>query len=145
MFCVYHLSEWGVKVSRKFSFFSVALLALVAVGFASELYRNPSGLIRSILITLAIAGVLYFVVTRLMMSRGAGTSSGSKDKGYERALRQQKLRNKNQSQQQAGSVLSSPSSKLKKMTRLKSLARRDHPFKVIDGKKSKANKRTKTS
>ncbi|WCN38914.1 SA1362 family protein [Aneurinibacillus uraniidurans] len=125
-------------MARKFSLFSVALLALVGVGFASELYNNPAGLIRSILITVVIAGVLYFLFTRFMTSRGAGMFSSSTDKGYERALRQQKQRNKKSLQQSAGP-------ELKKMNRLKSLTRRDHPFKVIDGKKNKSGKRSKTS
>lgn len=132
-------------MARKFSLFSVALLALVGVGFASELYNNPAGLIRSILITVAIAGVLYFLFTRFMTSRGAGLSSRSTDKGYERALRQQKQRNKKSLQQSVGSEFMGVGNKLKKMNRLKPLTRREHPFKVIDGKKNKSGKRSKTS
>ncbi|BAU27408.1 hypothetical protein DFP93_102346 [Aneurinibacillus soli] len=131
-------------MARKFSLFSVALLALVGVGFASELYNNPAGLIRSILITVAIAGVLYFLFTRFMASRGAGMSS-STDKGYERALRQQKQRNKKSLQQSVSSESAGSSNKLKKTNRLKSLTRRDHPFKVIEGKKNKSGNRSKTS
>jgi hypothetical protein len=128
-------------VSRKSQVFTIVLLALVAVGFVTQLYNDAWGLLKSILIFGVIAGLLYFLMHRVLL-RMAGMSD-SKDKGYEKALRQQKLRNKAKKQPNAQPLFSSTSpAKLKKMNRLKPSARREHPFRVIEGKK---NKRTKTS
>jgi len=130
-------------VSRKSQVFTVVLLTLVGVGFATQLYHDAWGLLKSILIFAAVAAVLYFLVNKLLLSRGAGLSSGPADKGYQKALRQQKQRNKRKGQS-SPSVTTSPS-KLKKMNRLKPSLRRDNPFRVIEGKKNKPNKKTKTS
>jgi phosphate/sulfate permease len=131
-------------VSRKSQVFTIVLLALVGVGFVTQLYNDAWGLLKSILIFGVIAGLLYFLMHRVLL-RMAGMS-GSKDKGYEKALRQQKLRNKSKKQPNAQTLFSSTSpAKLKKMNRLKPSARREHPFRVIEGKKNKTNKRTKTS
>jgi hypothetical protein len=128
-------------VSRKSQVFTIVLLALVAVGFVTQLYNDAWGLLKSILIFGVIAGLLYFLMHRVLL-RMAGMSD-SKDKGYEKALRQQKLRNKAKKQPNSQPLFSSTSpAKLKKMNRLKPSARREHPFRVIEGKK---NKRTKTS
>jgi uncharacterized membrane protein YgaE (UPF0421/DUF939 family) len=133
-------------VSRKSQVFTVVLLALVGVGFATQFYHDAWGLLKSILIFAVIAGVLYFLMNRLLFSRSAGGSSSSADKGYQKALRQQKQRNKLKKQQGSGSPFTTPSpSKLKKMSRLRPSVRRDNPFRVIEGKKNKPNKKTKTS
>lgn len=134
-------------MSRKSQIFTVVVLALVGVGFATQLYEDAWGLLKSILIFVAIAAVLYFLVNKLLLSRGAGMSSSPVDKGYQKALRQQKQRNKLKKQQVQPSkpFASASPSKLKKMNRLKPSLRRDNPFRVIEGKKNKPNKTTKTS
>lgn len=134
-------------MSRKSQVFAVVLLTLVGVGLATQLYNDAWGLLKSILIFGAIAAVLYFLVNKLLLSRGAGMSSSPTDKGYQKALRQQKQRNKMKQQgpsSTSSSVSTSPA-KMKKMNRLKPSLRRDNPFRVIEGKKNKPNKKTKTS
>lgn len=134
-------------MSRKSQVFTVVLLTLVGVGLVTQLYSDAWGLLKSILIFGAIAAVLYFLVNKLLLSRGAGISSSPTDKGYQKALRQQKQRNKMKQQGQSSPSSLSPSSpaKMKKMNRLKPSLRRDNPFRVIEGKKNKSNKKTKTS
>ncbi len=78
--------------------------------------------------------------TRLSPSRTQGTT----DSGYQKALRQQKNRIKKQGTEQPAPHVSA--AKFKKMNRLKASARRDHPFRVIEGKKNKPKtNETKTS
>ncbi|MED0675615.1 SA1362 family protein [Aneurinibacillus thermoaerophilus] len=134
-------------MSRKSQIFTVVLLALVGVGLATQLYNNPWGLFKSILVFAVIAGVMYFLVNRLLLSRGTGFKGAPTDKGYQKALRQQKRRNKLKQPGQHASVSMPSPLKLRKMSRLKPSLRRDNPFRVIEGKKNKqkTNKKTKTS
>jgi hypothetical protein len=118
---------------------ATVLFLLVAIGLFSQLNSDPWGLIKSLAIAAVFAGILYFAVTRL--SR-ANTGS-STDAGYQKALRQQKNRLKNSSSQH--SLQPSNSGKLKQMNKLKA-SRRNHPFRVIEGKKNKPKtNETKTS
>ncbi|WP_047151474.1 SA1362 family protein [Aneurinibacillus tyrosinisolvens] len=133
-------------MSRKSQVVTVVLFALVGVGLATQLYKDPWGLVKSILIMAAIGGLLYFLFNRFLPGGSGRTSTG--DAGYQKALKQQKQRNKRSQQgQQSTPLIPSSTSKLKKMNRLKASARRNHPFRVIDGKKNKQKntEKTKTS
>jgi len=107
------------------------LIGLAVFGFGTMLFKNPSGLFFSLLLTVVIAFVLFKILTYVLNRRNGANSDEMKK--YQQAVKQSKQ--KYQPQQKVEiKKKSKPSIKRKK--------RRKHAphLRVIDGKKNNSNK-----
>ena len=98
--------------------FLIGLFSLAAIGLVKVLQENPTTLILSIV---AVVGIVYLV------NRFINKPRGNTGKGYQKALRSQKKKEK----------LSQ--TELQKLTKLKKTSR-NVPFRVIEGRKGKSAK-----
>ncbi len=118
--------------ARNILVFTLVVLAIVGLG--SWLIGNPLGLLRKILVTAAVIGVIYFIYRRWFSNRrGAGSNE---QRAFLKAAKQSKKRLKKKSTAKTQKPTVSPLSK-KRSHRKKSSAN----LTVIEGKKNKKNNR----
>ncbi|WP_312857746.1 SA1362 family protein [Bacillus haikouensis] len=112
----------------------LTLTVLAFVGLGSWLIGNPLGLLRNILITAAVIGIIFFIYRRWFSNRsGAGSNE---QRAFLKAAKQSKKRLKRKSTVKTQKSTVSPLSK-KRSTRKKSNAN----LTVIEGKKNKKSNR----
>ncbi|MCA1054794.1 hypothetical protein LCM10_07315 [Rossellomorea aquimaris] len=110
------------------------LIILAVIGLGSWLMTNPLGLLRKLLVTAAVVGVIYFIY-RKWFSQKRGTGS-NEQRAFLKAAKQSKKRLKKRSAGKANKPSVSPLTK-KRTNRSKSSAN----LTVIEGKKNKKNNR----
>jgi hypothetical protein len=124
--------EVALLNARNIMVFTLIILAIVGLG--SWLVGNPLGLLRKILVTAAVIGIIYFIYRRWFSHRrGAGSNE---QRAFLKAAKQSKKRLKKKSTAKTPKTTVSPLSK-KRTTRKKSNAN----LTVIEGKKNKKNNR----
>ncbi len=126
--CIYG-KEVALLNARNLFVFSLMILA--AVGLGSLLIGNPLGLLRQILVTAAVIGIIYFIYRKWFSGRRTG--SNNEQRAFVKAAKMSKKRHKRKpaSKPQVSSVSK------KRPVRKKSSAN----LTVIEGKKSKKNNR----
>ncbi len=114
--------------ARNIFVFTLVLLAILGLG--SWLIGNPLGLLRQLLVTAAVIGIIYFIYRRWFSHKHSGSNE---QRAFLKAAKQSKKRLKKKS---TGSPRVSQPSK-KRSVRKKSNAK----LTVIEGKKNKKNNR----
>ncbi|WP_082892586.1 SA1362 family protein [Rossellomorea aquimaris] len=110
--------------------FTLILLAILGLG--SWLIENPLGLLRQVLVSAAVIGIIYFIYRRWFSQRRAGSNE---QRAFLKAAKQSKKRHKKQPTSKAKAQGTSVSKK--RSIRKKSNAN----LTVIEGKKNKKNNR----
>jgi len=110
-------------MTSKMKIFFYFIFAFSVLGFVHMLLNNPTQL----LIMAGFVAVIIFLFRRF----AAKGNSYSGDTAYQKALRQQKKRNKTHASQSS------------QMVKLKRKNRKEIPFTVIEGKKLKKDKEKK--
>ncbi|GAA0345968.1 hypothetical protein GCM10008967_40490 [Bacillus carboniphilus] len=120
------MSPW-----KKWLFYS--LIALAILGVMSFLLTDPSQLFRSLLITVLMAALFIFIVTRF---RGTGTRNRKEHQAFMKAAKQSKKRMKMREEQSNQKNRSLSKSSFKKAIHTKKKSAASH-LTVIEGKKGK--------
>ncbi len=120
-------------LNRTVSYFIYAVIALAVLGLFSKLFTNPLGLLLNIVIIAAIAGLVYFVYTRLTQ----GKTDRREQLAFRKAVRHSKKRSKDRDSKR-NNVTSMASAKSHK---IKPRRKSDVQLTVIEGKKSKKKNR----
>lgn len=111
------------------------IIALAVLGLASQLFHNPWGLIRSVLIIAVVVGIVYFIYKRLTKDK----PEKKEQRAFLKAARQSKNRQKSTKAKRDNVATFSlaKSAKNKSKIRKKSEAN----LTVIEGKKNKKKNR----
>lgn len=128
----YALTEVSL-LNRIVSYLIYGVIAFGLLGLFSKLFSNPLGLLTNIVIIAAIAGIIYFVYTRLTQ----GKIDRKEQRAFRKAVRQSKKRSKDRVLKKTNitNMTSAKSHKIK--PRKKS----DAQLTVIQGKKNKKKNR----
>ncbi len=114
------------------------IIGLAAIGFFWKLLSDPMGLFTQLLITAAIAVLVFFLVRKLMAKR-----MGQQSSSYQRAVKQSsKLKKKKSAPRRNASHLRViPSKRLVPKKRSLQEDKKENPFTVIEGRKGKKKNR----
>lgn len=119
-------------LNRTISYLIYTVIALAILGLISSIFTNPFGLLKSIMITAVIVGVIYLIYTRLTQ----GKADRKEQRAFRKAVRQSQKRNKSLTKKNnVTNISSKPAHKIK--THKKS----DTQLTVIEGKKNKKKNR----
>ncbi|RUQ28470.1 hypothetical protein ELQ35_12290 [Peribacillus cavernae] len=114
------------------------IIALAALGLASQLFHNPWGLFRSILIMALVAGIVYFIYKRLTK----GKPNKREQRAFVKAARQSKKRHKTKKAAFKGKRDNIASFSLAKSSKkLNTRKKSEAHLTVIEGKKNKKKNR----
>lgn len=124
-------------LNRTVSYLIYGVIALGVLGLLSQLFQNPLGLLKSLLITAAIVGIMYFLYRRLT----TGKTDRKEQLAFRKAVRQSKKRNKDRSTPtgKKNNVASMTSSK--SVRKINPRRKSDAQLTVIEGKKNKKKNR----
>ena len=122
-------------LNRTISYLIYGVIALAVLGLFSKLFTNPLGLLMNIAIIAAVAGLIYFVYTRLTQ----GKTDRREQRAFRKAVRHSKKRSKERvsKRNNVTSMTSAKSHNHKIKPRKKS----DAHLTVIEGKKNKKKNR----
>lgn len=73
-------------MSRKFPLFIYFIIGLAVVGLVTSLIKNPGSFLVSILITIAIGFVIFFIITAILNRRSPGVNDEMRK--YRKAAKQ---------------------------------------------------------
>lgn len=124
-----YCKEVALLNARNIFVFTLILLAIV--GLFTSLFGNPLGLVKQLLVTAAVIGIIYFIYRRWFSGRRAGNSN--EQRAFLKAAKQSKKRHKRKS----SSRPQVSNAQKKRSIRKKSNAN----LTVIEGKKNKKNNR----
>lgn len=124
-------------LNRTVSYLMYGVIALGVLGLLSQLFKNPFGLLKSLLITAAIVGIMYFLYRRLT----TGKTDRKEQLAFRKAVRQSKKRNKDRSTPigKKNNVANMTSSK--PVRKINPRRKSDAQLTVIEGKKNKKKNR----
>lgn len=118
-------------MNRPVSFIVLGFILLAVLGLGSKLVDNPSQALRSILLFVAVTGIIIYVVKRF--------TTTSEQKSYSKAVKQSKKqhpkRNVSKKKTNVVNYSTAQSKKIGKTTK-----KSDSHLTVIEGKKGKKNR-----
>ncbi|MGM9927352.1 MAG: SA1362 family protein [Bacillus sp. (in: firmicutes)] len=123
-------------MNRPVSIIALGVVVLAALGFGSRLLSDPTGVFTTILIFVAVAGILIFIFKKF------SAPSDPSQKKYKRAVKQSKLKQqqKNTAQSNKTNVVNYSKAKSKSKRPFKTRKSNTH-LTVIEGKKGKKKNR----
>lgn len=121
-------------LNRSRPYIIFCLIALAVLGLASQLFQNPGGLLRNVLVIALAAGIVYFIYKRLTKDKPAR----KEQRAFIKAARQSKKRQKTKTKQRDNVASFSLAKSSKKV---KSRRKSDAHLTVIEGKKNKKKNR----
>ena len=120
-------------LNRTISYLIYTVIALAILGLISSIFTNPFGLLKSIMITAVIVGVIYLIYTRLTQ----GKTDRKEQRAFRKAVRQSQKRNKSLTKNNNVTNISSS----KPAHKIKTHKKSDAQLTVIEGKKNKKKNR----
>jgi hypothetical protein len=123
-------------LNRTISYLIYGVIALAVLGLISTLITNPLGLLKSIVITAVVVGIVYLIYTRLTQ----GKADKKEQLAFRKAVRQSKKRNKDRMTKTKKNDVTSISSS-KPVHKIKMHKKSDVQLTVIEGKKNKKKNR----
>lgn len=121
-------------LNRSRPYIIFGLIALAVLGLASQLFYNPLGLFRNVVVIALAAGIVYFIYKRLTKDKPAR----KEQRAFIKAARHSKKRHKTKTKQRDNIASFSLAKSSKK---IKSRRKSDTHLTVIEGKKNKKKNR----